>query len=101
MLFRSKLRAHADCREKKSGYNLMLSKKRAISVKNYLIGRGISKERIVECEGVGDKEPVIICNNCEPPNSKKMEIKNRKGGQFCSEYEHYQNRNLQCIILKR
>jgi len=108
-----KLRAHADCRGN-DNYNLKLSQRRAESVRKYLVSRKINASRIDESKGVGESEPKFVCCNCfttptdigrtkEANEKKDREQCNKKAKSVieCSEFEHYQNRYLQVIILKR
>ncbi len=53
-------------------YNLRLSKKRAIAVKNYLIATGISNDRIIT-DGMGEKNP-IASNDTHEGRSKNQRI---------------------------
>ena len=43
-------------------YNLLLSQKRADAVKNYMISKGISKDRII-AKGMGSKRPLVPNEN--------------------------------------
>ena len=71
--------AHADSRGS-SGYNLGLSKRRAASVVDYLIKRGISKNRM---DAIGFGEQLIInrcidgisCTNEEHGTNRRAEVK--------------------------
>ena len=61
-------------------YNQKLSEKRANSVKDYLVGKGIAANRLV-AEGKGEANPVVTCNNkkradlikCLEPN-RRVEV---------------------------
>lgn len=55
-----------------SAYNLDLSKRRAISVKNYLIAKGVSAARI-SSEGYGDSKPVAN-NETEEGKAKNRRV---------------------------
>ena len=66
-----------------SRYNLQLSKKRALSVKNYLIKNGISKKRIVKLEAKGESQ---LVNKCL--------------GAKCDETQHQLNRRVEFKISK-
>jgi OOP family OmpA-OmpF porin len=57
------LTGHAD-RIGPAQYNLRLSQRRAESVKNYLVGQGVSADRIFT-EGVGETQPLIEDANRE------------------------------------
>lgn len=78
---RIQVRAHTDCRGG-DAYNLKLSNDRAISVVNYLKGKGISSTRL-EYVGLGMRMPKIECPICEQ----------------CTEEQHYLNRVLEFKIL--
>lgn len=80
---RIEVRAHTDCREKVPGYNLALSKKRAMAVVNYLKSKGISATRLSKL-GLASTEPRIPCPLCEK----------------CTEDQHYQNRIMDFRVLK-
>jgi OOP family OmpA-OmpF porin len=45
-------------------YNLKLSKQRADAVRDYLISKGVDRTKI-ETIGMGEKEPVVQCNQKE------------------------------------
>lgn len=61
-------------------YNQKLSERRALAVKEYMVGRGIDADRLV-AEGRGEAEPIVECNdknktdliNCLKPN-RRVEI---------------------------
>lgn len=61
-------------------YNQKLSERRAIAVKNYLMGKGIDSNRL-RAEGRGENNPVVMCDeqnkaaliNCLSPN-RRVEI---------------------------
>ncbi len=57
------LSAHTDCRGR-DAYNLSLSQKRAKSVKNYLVGRGVNKIRLTSV-GYGETIPAVDCASCQ------------------------------------
>lgn len=63
-------------------YNLDLSKKRAKSAVDYMIGGGVSKDRLA---GVGYGETKLV-NKCA-------------NGELCSEEEHAQNRRLEFKVM--
>jgi outer membrane protein OmpA-like peptidoglycan-associated protein len=75
------LSAHTDSRGS-DAQNLKLSQARAQSCVDYLISRGISKQRIV-AKGYGESKLVNRCKN----------------GITCSEDEHQQNRRTEIKIL--
>ena len=66
-----------------SSYNLQLSKKRAISVENYLIENGVSKKRIIKIEAKGETQ---LVNNCVDAT--------------CDEAQHQLNRRVEFKISK-
>ena len=80
------LGSHTDCRSSAS-YNLTLSDKRAKSSAQYIISKGISKERIY---GKGYGESKLI-NNCGCEGNIKS---------TCSEQEHQLNRRTEFVITK-
>ncbi len=49
-------------------YNQSLSEQRALAVKNYMVGKGISSDRL-QTEGKGEKDPVV---NCTEKNREKL-----------------------------
>ncbi|MEZ4879893.1 MAG: OmpA family protein [Chitinophagales bacterium] len=63
-------------------YNIKLSQRRAQSVVNWLIARGISKNRL-QAKGYGETQPVNGCTDGVP----------------CSEYEHQRNRRTEFRIV--
>lgn len=77
-----KVNSHTDSRGKDS-YNLWLSQKRAESTANYMISKGIAKER-VQGEGFGETS---LMNNCS-------------NGVKCSAVNHEFNRRSEFIILE-
>lgn len=77
-----KVNSHTDSRGKDS-YNLWLSQKRAESTVNYMIDKGISKDR-VEGEGFGETKLVNECAN----------------GVKCSAKNHELNRRSEFIIVE-
>ena len=70
-----KIIASTDCRGSKS-YNLALSKKRAASVKNYFVQKGIPNYKI-SAIGVGENIKDVNCNDCNECNDE-MDNNNRK-----------------------
>jgi len=71
--------SHTDTRGSDS-YNLQLSERRAKSTVQYIISKGISKERITG-SGMGETHPKVVCSTC-------------------SEEEHAQNRRSEFYIIK-
>ena len=61
---------HAD-RIGSAAYNQKLSEKRAASVKDYLVKKGIPANRVYT-EGKGSKQPVTKPNQCKGPKSAKV-----------------------------
>lgn len=61
---------HAD-RIGSAAYNQKLSEKRAASVKDYLVSKGIPANRIYT-EGKGSKQPVTKPGDCKGPKSPKV-----------------------------
>jgi OOP family OmpA-OmpF porin len=61
---------HAD-RFGSDDYNQKLSEKRAATVKDYLIGKGLEANR-VHTEGKGEKQPVTKADQCLGAKSKKV-----------------------------
>lgn len=76
------LSSHTDSRGE-DDYNLLLSEKRAITAKQYLMDRGIKPNRISTI-GYGEKK---LRNHC-------------KDGVFCREEEHLFNRRTEVKILE-
>ncbi len=68
------LAAHTDCRGKED-YNLILSKKRAESVVQYLINRGISPTRL-SAIGYGETRPLVQCRCADCTDTQRQ--KNRR-----------------------
>jgi outer membrane protein OmpA-like peptidoglycan-associated protein/tetratricopeptide (TPR) repeat protein len=75
------VKAHTDSKGSAS-YNLKLSEQRAQSTVQYLISKGIAKDRI-SGKGFGSSSPKVIC------------------GSKCTEEEHAQNRRSEFIIVKK
>ena len=61
---------HAD-RIGGAAYNQKLSEKRAASVKDYLVAKGLPANRVYT-EGKGSKQPVTKPDQCKGPKSKKV-----------------------------
>lgn len=76
-----KVEGHTDNRGS-AAYNLNLSDRRAKSTVQYVISKGISKDRI-SGEGFGESRPAVDC------------------GGNCTNDEHQQNRRSEFIIQKR
>ena len=70
----------------RASYNLTLSQNRAASTREYLIERGIDRERIVSAQGFGESR---LLNDCNDENQKK-----------CSKEEHQLNRRSYFFIVK-
>ena len=77
-----KVNSHTDSRGP-AAYNLWLSQKRAESTVNYMIGKGISSDRLVS-EGYGERK---LINECAD-------------GVKCSSEKHGLNRRSEFIILE-
>lgn len=73
-------KSHTDSRGSDK-YNINLSDRRAKSTVQYLISKGISKERI-SGQGFGESEPKVPCKPC-------------------TEQEHAQNRRSEFLIVKK
>jgi len=82
------LSSHTDCRGTVE-YNDNLSQQRAESCVNYLIGKGIPKERIVP-KGYGEHRLLNDCA-CEGEEGKGLD---------CTEEQHQQNRRTSFQILR-
>jgi outer membrane protein OmpA-like peptidoglycan-associated protein len=76
------IQSHSDSRGG-DAYNQALSNRRAQSVVNYLVAKGIPKSRL-KSKGFGESQPVNKCVD----------------GVECSEAEHQQNRRTEFIVLK-
>jgi outer membrane protein OmpA-like peptidoglycan-associated protein len=73
-------KSHTDSRGSDS-YNMKLSDRRAKATVQYLISKGIVKERI-SGQGFGESEPKVACKSC-------------------TEEEHAQNRRSEFLIVKK
>ena len=73
-------KSHTDSRGS-DRYNLNLSDRRAKSTVQYLVSKGISKERI-SGQGFGESEPKVTCDTC-------------------TEEQHAQNRRSEFLIVKK
>lgn len=74
------VKSHTDSRGTDS-FNMNLSERRAKSTVQYVISKGIAKERI-SGKGFGESEPKVQCENC-------------------TEEEHAKNRRSEFIIVKK
>lgn len=74
------VKSHTDSKGS-AAYNLRLSEQRAQATVQYLISKGVEKERI-SGKGFGNTEPKINCTNC-------------------TEEQHAQNRRSEFIIIKK
>ncbi len=77
-----KVNAHTDSRGN-DAYNLWLSQKRAESTVDYMVSKGISRDRLAG-EGFGEK---LLLNECDD-------------GVPCSREKHQLNRRSEFIILE-
>ena len=73
-------KSHTDSRGSDS-YNLKLSDRRAKATVQYIVSKGISKERITG-SGMGETQPKVPCTEC-------------------TEEEHAQNRRSEFLIIKK
>ena len=80
-----KIESHTDSRGTKD-YNRRLSDKRAKSTRDYILSRGISKERVESAIGYGEDNLLNKCNDA---------MKNK-----CTEEEHQKNRRSYFYIVK-
>ena len=74
--------SHSDSRGSDT-YNLKLSNRRSLSIRNYIISKGISSERIIG-KGYGETQLLNECSN----------------GVRCEEYKHQLNRRTEFKIIK-
>jgi outer membrane protein OmpA-like peptidoglycan-associated protein len=74
------VKSHNDSKGK-SSYNLNLSEQRTQSTVQYLLSKGIIKDRI-SGKGYGNTEPIVKCS-------------------LCTEEEHSQNRRSEFVIIKK
>ena len=81
-LFKIKVKTHTDSRAP-DDYNLKLSDKRAQSIINYIVSKGVDSNRITG-KGYGETELLNKCTN----------------GVKCSEEEHRINRRTEFIIIE-
>lgn len=58
-----KIFAHSDSRGD-AGYNLLLSDKRANSVYQFLVDKGVTSERVIEKKGLGETQLIETCTEC-------------------------------------
>ena len=75
------IKAHTDNRGEDK-YNLKLSERRAQSTLEYVLSKGISKERI-SAKGYGESEPKVAC------------------AENCTEEQHAENRRSEFLIVKK
>lgn len=80
------VRSHTDCRASIK-YNNILSTNRAKATVDYIISKGINKNRLVY-KGYGELQTLNQCN-CEPLNDCD-----------CTETEHQKNRRSEFLIIK-
>ncbi|SEJ05246.1 OmpA family protein, partial [Flavobacterium terrigena] len=73
-------KSHTDSRGS-DNYNLRLSDRRAKSTVQYIISKGIAKNRITG-SGMGETQPKVSCTEC-------------------TEEEHAQNRRSEFLIIKK
>ncbi|MEM7486144.1 MAG: OmpA family protein, partial [Bacteroidota bacterium] len=73
--------SHTDIRGRAS-YNKQLSQKRADSVKEYLISKGIDENRVI-AKGYGESEPIVEC----------------KAEDACTEEDHEWNRRCEFVVV--
>lgn len=73
--FKIKLLGHTD-NKGKDQYNILLSQKRAEAVKNYMISKGISKDRIIS-KGIGSKRP-LVSNESNGKDDPEGRARNRR-----------------------
>ena len=81
-----KIEAHTDSRGP-SDYNRSLSDKRAKSARDYIISRGINKNRIISAIGYGEDQ---LLNKCNDGTNKNK----------CTDKEHQENRRSYFYIVK-
>ncbi|WNW01983.1 OmpA family protein [Tenacibaculum sp. HL-MS23] len=80
-----KIESHTDSRGP-GDYNRKLSDRRAKSTKEYIVSRGIKKERVISAIGFGEDQ---LLNKCNDANKNK-----------CTEEEHQKNRRSYFYIVK-
>lgn len=80
-----KIESHTDSRGP-SDYNRKLSDKRAKSTRDYILSRGIAKNRVTSAIGFGEDQ---LLNNCNDTNKNK-----------CTEEEHQKNRRSYFYIVE-
>ena len=79
---RIRIEAHTDSRGS-SSTNLRLSQRRAESIRDYLISKGVAAETIAEALGYGEQQ---IINNCTD-------------GVYCLDMLHKQNERYPFVVL--
>mgnify|MGYP000921684488 FL=1 len=70
------IQSHTDSKGNES-YNLKLSQKRAESVVNYLVGKGIDKKRLL-AKGYGESQPIAPNENKDGSDNPEGRAKNRR-----------------------
>ena len=80
-----KIESHTDSRGPRD-YNRKLSDKRAKSTKEYIVSRGIQKDRVISAIGFGEDQ---LLNDCNDANKNK-----------CTDEEHQKNRRSYFYIVK-
>ncbi|CAM1372671.1 OmpA family protein [Tenacibaculum xiamenense] len=81
-----RIESHTDSRGEAS-YNKKLSQRRADATSEYIISRGISKDRIISAVGYGESQLLNHCKNGRKSN--------------CSEEEHKVNRRSYFYVVKK
>ncbi|HPJ54276.1 MAG TPA: OmpA family protein, partial [Flavobacteriales bacterium] len=76
------LSSHTDCRGGE-GYNLKLSERRAKSAVDYLVSKGIPKDRVLS-KGYGESKPSESCECTK-----------------CTDEEHQRNRRTEFKVLEK
>lgn len=84
------IKSHTDCRGN-DAYNMRLSKDRAKSCVDYLISKGIPKERLVP-QGYGESEPLFTCEEIETY---------KKSDRAKFEEMHQRNRRTAFRVMKQ
>ena len=77
---RIELSSHTDCRGK-DAFNLSLSQKRAKSAVDYIVSKGIAKDRVLS-KGYGETKPTDACECTK-----------------CTEEQHQRNRRTEFKVL--
>ncbi|MBX7094617.1 MAG: OmpA family protein [Flavobacteriales bacterium] len=84
------IKSHTDCRGS-DAYNMKLSQERAQSCVDYLISKGIARERLIP-QGYGETEPLFKCDDIEA-------IKKSDPDKY--EEQHQRNRRTAFRVLKQ